>query len=77
MSASLNNITPMLGQQQRAVDRKTAAQFLGVSESTIQREMNRGKLLGFKVGGQWRIMVSDIHKYIENQQARERMRVGA
>lgn len=77
MSALGSNIAPMLGEAPRAVDRRSAARMLGVSEKTIEREMNRGKIPGFKVGSQWRILIRDLETYIEQQQATQRARVGA
>ncbi len=72
-----SNIASMLGPSQRAVDRKTAAKILDVSDKTIERMIDRGQIPGFRVGVQWRIMIRDLENYIQEQQAVERARIGA
>jgi len=79
MSALGSNVTPMLGQttHPRAIDRETAAQMLGVSCKTVEREINRGHIQAFKIGTQWRIMLRDLETYIAQQKEAQRRRVGA
>ena len=43
------------------------ASCLRVSPVTISRSIRDGKLKAFRVGGQWRILGSQVVKYIESQ----------
>ena len=50
------------------------AQVLKVSAATVSRAIRDGKLKGLRVGGQWRILGSDLVRYLnaETQAALER-----
>src|SRR5437899_35138 len=41
-----------------------AAQFLGISQRTVQRLLERGELKGTKVGRQWRFRSVDLTAYV-------------
>lgn len=43
------------------------SQMLKVSSKTIDREVRAGKLLGTKVGWQWRFTEESIDKYIKSR----------
>ncbi len=46
---------------------KQLQEALDISERTIFRLINDGKLTGFKIGREWRFTQADIDKFIENQ----------
>lgn len=52
---------------QEVMELKEVARMLKVSERTLIRLVERGELLGFKVGDRWRFYRSDIEKYIDDQ----------
>ncbi len=41
---------------------RDVAKFLRVHEMTVYRHVIRGKMAGFKVGGQWRFRKADLDK---------------
>ena len=41
------------------------AKFLAVSPETVARWCQSGRLPGFKIGGQWRVRLSDLQKLIK------------
>jgi len=43
------------------------AKALRVSPVTITRAIRNGKLKAFRAGGQWRILGSDVTRYVESQ----------
>jgi excisionase family DNA binding protein len=45
------------------------AKKLNVSERTVIRQIQAGKLVGFKVGRSWRFRAEALDKYIEGQEA--------
>ena len=47
-----------------AVNIAEAAKMIGVSEDTIRREIDRGKLKGVRIGRVWRIRVSELEAYL-------------
>lgn len=47
------------------VDSKTVAAALGVSDKTVQRMMNQGKLNGIKVGRQYRFSRDSLLKILD------------
>ena len=53
------------------------AQVLKVSAATVSRAIRDGKLKGIRVGGQWRILGSDLVRYlnVETQAALDRSNV--
>jgi excisionase family DNA binding protein len=40
------------------------AEYLDCHEATVYRLARQGKIPGFKVGGQWRLMKSDVEEWI-------------
>jgi excisionase family DNA binding protein len=48
------------------VDLNKAAHMLSCSKRTIERERERGNLRCRRLGGRWRIEVSELHRYIKN-----------
>ena len=51
----------------RAVTLREVARILGVCVRTVRREIDRGRLIGFRVGRSVRIRVSELQRYIEQQ----------
>lgn len=51
-------------QKQAVLTKKEAAQYLGVCEETVRRELCRGKLLGFKAGSHWRVTREELDRYM-------------
>lgn len=47
-----------------ALSLRQFGQLCGVSEFTIKREIKRGKLQAFKVGGQWRVSDDEAQRYL-------------
>jgi excisionase family DNA binding protein len=43
------------------------AKLLGISERTVVRLIEEGKLVGFKVGRSWRFDQADIDAYVKRQ----------
>ncbi len=52
---------------------KDVAERLGVSESTIKRELEKGKLRGIKVGKLWRIHPADLEAYTGRKAAPKKL----
>jgi len=46
-------------------DAEQAAQYIGVHPRTIIREINRGKLTGYKIGKGFKVKRADLDKYLE------------
>lgn len=44
------------------------ASFLGVSEDTVRRLVDRGELTAYKVGRQWRFELQAVKAYLAKQQ---------
>ena len=44
-----------------------AAKILGVCVRTVRREIERGKLIAFRVGRSLRIRMSELRRYMEEQ----------
>ena len=44
---------------------KEVAETPRVSQATISRLIREGKLRAFRVGGQWRILDSEVRRYLE------------
>jgi excisionase family DNA binding protein len=51
-----------------AVDAFEAARMLGVDHKTLRREIDRGRLRGFKVGRLLRIQTAELLAYIRRQE---------
>ena len=49
------------------LNKKQAADMLGVCTDTLLTLTNKGDILGFKVGGQWRFDKRDIDNYVDQQ----------
>ena len=49
----------------KLVSKQEAAQILGVSERTISRYLNEGKIRGAIIGKAWRIKESDVQAFFE------------
>jgi len=49
----------------KLVSKQETAQILGVSERTISRYLNEGKLRGAIIGKSWRIKESDVQAFFE------------
>jgi excisionase family DNA binding protein len=43
------------------------ARLVRVSERTVWRELKSGRLRGTRFGGQWRILDSDLHTYLDQR----------
>ena len=52
---------------------RDVAEYLKVTEKTVYGLAQKGKIPGFKVGGQWRFRREDLDAWIEGQH-RERSR---
>jgi excisionase family DNA binding protein len=50
---------------ERCVDLREAAKVLSVCVRTVRREIERGRLIAFRVGRSLRIRVSDLRRYME------------
>ncbi len=61
----LNSPVPIL-----AVDIVDAAKLIGVSDDTIRREIDRGKLKGVKIGRVWRIRITELEAYLRRCEVR-------
>ena len=46
---------------------KEVAKYLKVTERTLYRLVQEGKIPAFKVGGSWRFQLSDIEAWIADQ----------
>jgi len=55
-----------------AVNIREAAEMIGVSPQTVQREIDRGSLRALKVGRQWRVRLSELNAYLERQERKAR-----
>ena len=42
-------------------------QFLSVSQETVARWCQQGRLPGFKIGGEWRVRQSDLNRIIQGK----------
>lgn len=56
--------------KKKALSPEEVAELLGVSRSTIYREMSRGKLPSTKVGARRLIMLPDLEAYLGKERAR-------
>ena len=52
------------------------AEYLNVDPKTVYRQVNRGNLPGFKVGGTWRFQKDDIDDWIAKQKEAAANRAG-
>jgi excisionase family DNA binding protein len=53
--------------EKELLDIKQVQAILRVSERTVFRLIEKGKLHGFKAGREWRFTQADLDKYIEDQ----------
>jgi len=51
----------------RAISLREAARILNVCVRTVRREIERRRLIGFRVGRSLRIRVSDLRRYMERE----------
>ena len=49
---------------------KEVADYLKLTERTLYRLVQEGKIPGFKVGNSWRFKRADIERWIEDQKER-------
>ena len=54
-----------------AVDLNKAASLVGVSTTTIRREINRGNLLALRIGRVFRVRMAELHAYLARAENRE------
>ena len=55
---------------------KEVAEYLKLTERTLYRLTQEGRLPGFTVGNSWRFRLQDIEAWIENQKAEVRREGG-
>lgn len=53
----------------------TLAEYLQVSDRTVQREVARGRLTFVMVGGRRRYRQEDVERYLRNRRQRTRFKV--
>ena len=53
--------------ESECVSLSRAAKILGVCVRTVRREIERGKLVAFRVGRSLRIRMSELRRYMEEQ----------
>lgn len=63
-TAEIKVATPSGARTAIAVDIQEAAELIRVSDDTIRREIDRGKLKAVKIGRIWRIRVAEIDAYL-------------
>jgi len=51
----------------RAISLREAARILNVCVRTVRREIERRRLIGFRVGRNLRIRMSDLRRYMERE----------
>jgi excisionase family DNA binding protein len=51
----------------RAISLREAARILNVCVRTVRREIERRRLVGFRVGRSLRIRMSDLRRYMERE----------
>ena len=51
----------------RAISLREAARILDVCVRTVRREIERRRLVGFRVGRSLRIRMSDLRRYMERE----------
>ncbi|NPV54872.1 MAG: helix-turn-helix domain-containing protein [Firmicutes bacterium] len=56
--------------KKKALSPEEVAELLGVSRTTIYREMSRGRLSSMKVGARRLIMLPDLEAYLGKERAR-------
>jgi len=56
-----------------AVDLNEAAGLLGVSVTTIRREINRGNLMALRIGRIFRVRVAELDAYLKRAETRENL----
>ena len=65
--ASVGVTSSVLGPgAQRLLNSNQAAEFLGVHPRTLQRMVNRGEIVGVRVGKLWRFVPSTIQDWVED-----------
>jgi len=51
----------------RVLTVQEVAKLVRVSERTVWRELKSGRLRGTRFGGQWRILQTDLHAYLDQR----------
>ena len=57
----------IVAKEDRVYTPREVAAILRVSSVTVSRAIRDGKLRGLRVGGQWRILGSDLQAYLETE----------
>ena len=60
--------------QNRTLSLEEVAAWLSVTPKTVYRLLKKGRIPGFKVGGQWRFNEEMIKRWIADQVAIERLK---
>jgi len=55
--------------KERPIRIEDVAVYLGISKKTVQRQIQNGKLIAFKIGGRWFTQMACIQAYIQQQLA--------
>ena len=55
------------GSNLRVFTVQEVARLVRVSERTVWRELKSGRLRGTRFGGQWRIIDTDLHAYLDQR----------
>jgi excisionase family DNA binding protein len=57
-----------MGRSKVVMDIKDVAKYLDVSQMSIYRYAQEGKIPAFKIGGQWRFKRKSIDKWMEDKE---------
>lgn len=47
-------------------------EFLGMGTDYVYKELESGRLPGFKLGNRWRVYPSDLARYLKNQPSNQK-----
>jgi excisionase family DNA binding protein len=61
--SELEKITSML-QKRELIEATTIARKINVSDNTVRRWINEGKVEGYKIGGRWYVKKKSLEKFI-------------
>lgn len=53
--------------EERCMSLREASRLLGVCVRTVRREIERGRLIAFRVGRSLRIRMSELRRYMERE----------
>jgi len=62
-------VVPIEQEERATVDVDEAADYLNVSRGVVIAALRRGQLPGARVGGRWRIVRSDLARYMQGPRA--------